>query len=165
MGFFWECLVQSVKRCLRKSLGQTILSFDQLNTLLIEIERVLNSRPLTYVEDDTAGISYTLSPSHLIYGRKITSNPNCSHFEVVSTNEALTKRARIHRYLLQQFTRQWCKEYLLSLREIHKNNSLSKSGCKISVGDIVVLKDNTKRTFWKLASCLLDLMVKFVLLE
>ena len=76
-----------------------------MNTLLIEIEGVLNSRPLTYVEDDTAGISYTLSPSHLIYGRKITSNPNCSHFEVVSTNEALTKRARIQRHLLQQFTR------------------------------------------------------------
>ena len=86
-GVFWERLVQDVKRCLRKSLGRTILSFDQLNTLLIEIEGVLNSRPLTYVEDDTAGISYTLSPSHLIYGRKITNNPNCSHFEVVSTNE------------------------------------------------------------------------------
>jgi len=84
-GRFYERLVQSVKRCLRKSLGKTILNFDQMNTLLVEIEGILNSRPLTYVEDDTGGIGYTLLPSHLIYGRRITSNSNSSHFEVVST--------------------------------------------------------------------------------
>ena len=150
-GGFWERLVQSIKCCLRKSLGRIILNFDQLNTLLIEIECVLNSRPLTYVEDDTGGIRYTLSPSHLIYGRRITSNPNCSHFEVISTNEVLTKRARTQRHLLQQFTSQWCKEYLLSLRETHKTNAQSKGGSSISVGDVVGLKDNTKRIFWRLA--------------
>ena len=150
-GGFWERLVRSVKRCLRKSLGRTILNFDQLNTLLIEIECVLNSRPLTYVEDDTGGIGYTLSPSHLIYGRRITSNPNCSHFEVISTNEVLTKRARTQRHLLQQFTNQWRKEYLLSLRESHKTNSRAKGGSSVSVGDVVVLKEDTKRMFWRLA--------------
>ena len=51
--------------------GRSVLNFDQLNTLLIEIECVLNSRPLTYVEDDTRGISYALTPSHLIYGRSV----------------------------------------------------------------------------------------------
>ena len=96
MGGFYERLIQSVKRCLRKSLGRTILNFDQMNTLLVEIEGILNSRPLTYVEDDTGGVGYTLSPSHLIYGRRITGNPNSSHFEVVSTNETLTKRDRAH---------------------------------------------------------------------
>ena len=149
MGGFWKCLVQSVKRCLRKSLGRSILNFDQLNTLLIEIECVLNSRPLTYIEDDTGGISYTLSPSHLIYGRRVTNNPNCSHFEIISTNEVLTKRARAQTHLLQQFTRQWWKEYLLSLRETHKINSQTKGGSVISVGDVVLLKDN-KRMFWRL---------------
>ena len=119
--------------------------------MLIEIECVLNSRPLTYVEDDTGAISYTLSPSHLIYGRRVTNNPNSSHFEIISTHEVLTKRARIQSHLLQQFTRQWCKEYLLSLRETHKNNYHGKGGSVISVGDIVVLKDDTKRMFWKLA--------------
>ena len=79
MGGFWERLVQSVNHCLRKSLGRSILNFDQLNTLLIEIEYVLNSRPLTYIEDDTGAISYTLSPLHLTYGRRVTNNPNCFH--------------------------------------------------------------------------------------
>jgi len=48
-----ERLIQSVKRCLRKSLGRTILNFDQMNTLLVEIEGILNLRPLTCVEDNT----------------------------------------------------------------------------------------------------------------
>ena len=87
-------MIQSVKRSLRKVLGRSILNFDQLNTLLVEVEGVVNSRPLTYVENDTSGMSYVLSPSHLIYGRKITSAPNDSHFEVNSTNDTLKKRAR-----------------------------------------------------------------------
>ena len=150
-GGFWEHLVRSVKRCLRKSLGRTILNFDQLNTLLIKIECVLNSRPLTYVEDDTGGIGYILSPSHLIYGRRITSNPNCSHFEVISTYEVLTKQVRTQRHLLLQFTNEWPKEYLLSLRESCKTNSRVKGGSSVSVGDVVVLKEDTKRMFWRLA--------------
>jgi len=83
-------------------LGRTTLNFDQLNTLLVEVEGVVNSRPLTYVEDDASGTSYVLSPSHLIYGRKITSVPNDSHFEVISTNDTLTKRARQQKHLLRE---------------------------------------------------------------
>lgn len=99
-GGFWERLIQSVKRSLKKVLGQTTLNFDQPNTLLVEVERVINSRPLTYVEDDTSGTSYVLSPSHLIYGRKITSASNGSHFEVISTNDTLTRRARQQKHLV-----------------------------------------------------------------
>ena len=56
-----------------KSLGRTTLSYDELNTLLVEIESVVKSRPLTYVEEDQDGVSYTLSPLHLINGRRITN--------------------------------------------------------------------------------------------
>ena len=58
---------------------------------------------------------------------------------------------RAEAHLLQQFTRQWCKEYLLSLRETHKINSQTEGGSVISVGDVVLLKDNNKRMFWRLA--------------
>ena len=38
----------------------------ELNTLLIEVESVINGRPLTLVYDDRKGITYPLTPSHLL---------------------------------------------------------------------------------------------------
>ena len=81
--------------------------------------------------------------------------PNNEHFEIVNTNRILTKRARHQRKVLQQFTSQWQREYLLNLRENAACKSKAKTSCNsanISVGDIVVVKsDSTKRAFWKLA--------------
>ena len=53
-----ERMIQSTKRCLRKGLGRNSLNFEELRTLLVDIEGTLNSRPLTYVCDDEEGISY-----------------------------------------------------------------------------------------------------------
>jgi hypothetical protein len=40
-------MVQSVKRCLRKTLGNARLTLDELNTVLVKVEGTLNARPLT----------------------------------------------------------------------------------------------------------------------
>ena len=93
-GGFWERLVRSIKRPLKRVVGRSTLSHDELNTLLIEIETIINARPLTYVYDDKESNYEPLTPSHLIYGRRITTNPNSSHHEVVSTNRSLTRQAR-----------------------------------------------------------------------
>ena len=41
--------MRSVKRRLKKMLGHARLSYDELLTALVEVEMVLNSRPLTVV--------------------------------------------------------------------------------------------------------------------
>ena len=118
----------------------------------MEIEAVVNSRPLTYVEDDAEGISQPLTPSHLVNGRKIANTPNSEYFDIVSNNETLTRRARHHKRLLSQVTKQWKKSYLTSLRETHLKRNKKHGKEQISVGDVVLLKDeSTKRMFWKLA--------------
>jgi len=48
-GGYYERLVGMVKRSLRKVAGRKHFTLEQFSTLLIEIEAVLNSRPLTYV--------------------------------------------------------------------------------------------------------------------
>ena len=65
--------MRSVKRCLKKAIGLASLSFGELHTLLVEIEATLNNRPLTFVYDDEQSVSHALTPSHLIYGRQISS--------------------------------------------------------------------------------------------
>ena len=85
-GGFWKRMVQSVKRCLRKVIGKATLKCKELNTLLVEAESIINCRPLTYVCNDQEEISFALTPSHLIYGRRITTSPNATHYEIMSTN-------------------------------------------------------------------------------
>ena len=149
-GGFWERLIQSTKRCLKKNLGQTSLTFEELGTILVEIEATLNNRPLTYMYDDE-GISYLLTPSQLIYGRQINTTPNDRQFEIVSTQQALTKKAKYQKRLLRQFVNRWKREYLLSIRE--GSRAIHGQECQhVAIGDIVILKeDGMPRLFWRLA--------------
>ena len=48
-GGYWERLVQGVKRCLRKTIGHTTLTFEELRTVTVEIEATLSNGPLTYI--------------------------------------------------------------------------------------------------------------------
>ena len=48
-GGFFERMVTSVKGCLRKTLGNVRLTFDELATLLAEVECTLDSRPLNTI--------------------------------------------------------------------------------------------------------------------
>ena len=121
--------------------------------MITEVEGVINARPLTYVYDDRESISYPLTPSDLIYGRRITVSPNSQHHEILSTYNSLTKRLNHNRFLLGQFTRRWRNEYLTSLREqAAKGSNSGDANSKLKVGDIVILKDDSiQRAFWKLA--------------
>lgn len=120
-GGFWECMVCSVKQCLRKYIGRSSLNRNELNTLLIEVESVLNSRLLTYVHIwwFWRYQLYTY-PSHLIYRRKIANIPNIGHHKVFSTSSSLTRRAKRYFTLLSHFTKQWqtstfwvCEKHIL----------------------------------------------------
>ena len=51
-GGYYEHMVQLVKRSFRKVLGKAQLSYEELLTILTEVEGILNSRPLTYVYSD-----------------------------------------------------------------------------------------------------------------
>ena len=97
-------------------------------------------------------ISFSLTPAHLIYGRRITTMPNSQHYEIVSTYYSLTRKARHQRKLLDQIVKQWRNEYLLALRDQAVTKSRGNRNPEIAVGDIVIIRnDQTKRNFWKLA--------------
>lgn len=149
-GGFWERLVQSTKRCLKKNLGRTSLTFEELRTILVEIEATLNNRPLMYLYDDE-GISYLLTASQLIYGRQINTSVNDKQFEIVSTHQALTEKVKYQKRLIGQFVKRWKREYLPSIRE-GSSVANGRGNQQISVGDIVILREEgTPRLFWQLA--------------
>ena len=123
MGGFYERLVSLVKRALRKTLNRKLLSFIQLQTVLKEVEAVVNARPLIYVGDDINS-SITLTPRHFL-----TLNPNTgvpeSEYDnndtdynpYESTAERLLQTWKKGQRLVNMFWKIWRDEYLLCLRE------------------------------------------------
>ena len=123
VGGFWERLFRIVKDYIKWAVGRVLLTFEELRTILTEAElyNVELSRPLTYVYFGTDGISYPLSSAQLIYGRRISAKPSNERFDIVSTYESLTRRAKHHWRLLQHFTKHWRHECLTCLRENVRN--------------------------------------------
>ncbi|GBO33685.1 hypothetical protein AVEN_204802-1 [Araneus ventricosus] len=74
-GGFWKRLVRSVKTCLKRILGKSSLTYEELYTVLVEIEVVINSRLITYLYSN-ANEPDPLSLSHFLTGSKLIVLPS-----------------------------------------------------------------------------------------
>ena len=151
-GGFFERLVQSVKRCLKKSVGRARLSFDELSTLLIEIETIINSRPLSYLSMED--LEEPLTPSHLLTGHRILSLPNVTAAadstdeQFVMNSHELNTRVQHFTSVLEDYWTRWRDEYLLQLREQY--SYVGSVGVNRSPVPGEVHDENHPRSFWKL---------------
>jgi len=73
-GGIFEKLVKSVKRCLKKTISGARLTYEELLTVIIEVEMILNCRPLSYISSEDS--EEPLTPSHLLCGHRIMSLPD-----------------------------------------------------------------------------------------
>ena len=73
--------MKSVKGCLHKVLCNAVLTYDELLTVLVEVEGTLNSRPMTYDDSSPDDEDEVLTPTHLIYGRRVMSLPEITEEE------------------------------------------------------------------------------------
>ena len=147
-GGYFERMVGCVKRCLRKILGTSKLSQDELSTVLMEVENTLNTRPLTYLYDELGEV---LTPSHLLCSFRMSnlSENIKSEIDCHEDHNKLTRRFLYLSYRLSHFWSRWRKEYITDLREYHKENN-SKVNV-VAVGDLVLIHDdNVKRGLWKM---------------
>ena len=153
-GGFWERLIGLTKNTLKKVLGRALITLSDLQTIIVEIEGILNDRPLTYISADIND-EEALTPSHLLNGRRITLLPreNVNEEDINDPDygnlTTITKRARRMALLLQHFRNRWKNEYLTSLREFHQTTGKNKQ--TINIGDVVLVHDDKPRIKWKLA--------------
>lgn len=155
-GGMFERMIGSTKKCLRKMIGQSKLSFDELNTAVTEVELILNSHPISYISPDD--LEEPLTPSHLMVGRRLLTLPDNLCYEEDETyspqltSDVVTRRMNHLNSLLERFWKRWSTEYLQGLRESHSQVIQGRqSPIQIKVGNIVVIhKDKTPRGFWSL---------------
>ena len=135
-----------MKRCLRKVIGQRRLTYDELLTVLTEVEVTLNSRPLTYLTADD--LEEPLTPMHLITGRRLLDLRATSEMDpdIMSSNKHanLTAAVKCLSPILEHIWKWWRLEYLTELRDRPRfagKSNLAHSKELIAVGDIILIHD------------------------
>ena len=149
-GGFWERLIGLTKLTLKKVLGRAFTTLNSLQTIIVEIEAILNHRPLTYVPAD-ANDPDPITPAHLQYGRKIvcilyhmTPQYNLCYLDFGDT--AIQTRNKKQGTLLQHFWARWRKEYLTGFQDFNQTSGSNVN--KVKPGAIVLVHDDTPRINW-----------------
>ena len=152
-GGFWEQLIGLTKKAIRKTLGTASVTLTELQTLTVDVEAILNDRPITCVSSDSAD-EEPLTPSHLLCGRRITSLPypvadddpsDPDYGSASDMRQQITTQARI----LEHFWNRWRHKYLTSLREFHRTTGTNEQSVKTE--DVVLVNNEGPRSTWKLA--------------
>ncbi|CAK9821001.1 hypothetical protein ANTPLA_LOCUS11030 [Anthophora plagiata] len=148
-GGLWEAAVKSFKYHLIRVLGNTLLTYEAFNTCIIEIEAILNSRPITPLSSDPT--DYTaLTPGHFLIGDAITNIPE-RDFSAVNTGR-LVLWEHIQQ-IKQHFWARWRKEYLNELTVRQKWHQVKEAN--IQEGLLVIVKeDNLPPFHWPLGRIL-----------
>ena len=147
-GGFIERMVGSVKSILRTVLYRALLTFEEMTTILVKIESIINSRPITYTYIDD--VVEPLTPSHLLIGKRSTLLPPRT-FE--NTTYIHGGRNEYMEKLTSQFESRWKTEYLMELQDHHITMKKQKGEEMIpKVGDVVIMKEDMKpRNQWNMA--------------
>ncbi|KAI5720304.1 hypothetical protein M8J77_004768 [Diaphorina citri] len=128
----WEANIKSTKTHLYKAIGKQILTYEELSTVLVQIESILNSRPLCVLSSDGSEPS-ALTPAHFLNIVPLQPIPGK---DVSDINENRLQRFELMDKIVQVYWKRWSLEYLTNLQERHKWKSLSPP---ISPGTVVVV--------------------------
>lgn len=141
-GGTWEREIRSVKSALQGILKDQVVAEEVLLTALIEVEGLLNSKPLGYASADVADPD-PITPNLLLMGRRDAALPQA----VYGPHDALSNRRWKHSQVISdQFWKRFVQNYLPGFQLRHK---WRKSIDNATVGQIVMIIDsNLPRGLW-----------------
>jgi hypothetical protein len=126
-GGLWESAVKTAKHHLKRVAGNALFPFEEMQTLLTQIEACLNSRPLAPLSSDP-------------------NDPNPWPFSHWSSLERDPEPGQnLHHYqqivLVATLLERWSKEYLGHLQHRRK---WKRSTSDVTINDLVIIReDNT----------------------
>ena len=145
-GGLWESAVRSMKKHLRRVMGNNRYTFEQLTTIACQVEACLNSRPLLPITSHNQDGLTTLTASHFLLYHSPSTYPEDPR---LPERPDLLKKWNHCQAVVQHFWQRWSGEYLSTLQSRSKWQHKSPN---LQVGDIVLLKyKKTISCHWPLA--------------
>jgi len=133
-GGKWEAAVKSTKYHLKRVLKDAILTYEELTTITIQIEAVLNSRPLCPLLDDASDLT-ALTPGHFLIGEPPTTIPEPN---LLDEKTSRLSRWQMLRQKVDHFWTRWSSECLQRYQSISKWHHPSN---EIKEGSMVLITD------------------------
>ncbi|GFT66208.1 integrase catalytic domain-containing protein [Trichonephila clavipes] len=129
---------------LKRVVGNIRLTYEEFLTVIIQIEGMLNSRPLVPLSSDLDDLN-VLTPSHFLIGRSITS---IVEPDLTNLNENRLDNWQKITKIIQLIWKRWSVDYLNSLQQRNKWHFEKKNA---KIGDMVIIKeDNLPSCQWSL---------------
>lgn len=134
MGGLHEAGIKSTKRLLLKAIGDQALTFEELYTFVVQVEAILNSRPLTPISSDPNDLQ-ALTPGHFLL-QEAPSAIVEPHPPTLTISHH--KRWKLIQQMVSSFWARWHLEYLGTLQSRYKWN---KKNQDLIVGSLVLIRE------------------------
>ncbi|XP_055622897.1 uncharacterized protein LOC129766397 [Toxorhynchites rutilus septentrionalis] len=142
MGGIWERMIQTIKKILEEIKPRRLPTDEVLRNLMIEIENIVNSRPLTHVPVDDES-SPALTPNHFLVGSSNGSKPLVPYDDGALVMRQSWKTSQL---LANYFWKRWVLEYT---PVITRRAKWFRPAKPIKIGDIVIVVDSSfPRNCW-----------------
>lgn len=137
--------MKALKHHLRRVIGEAKLIFEEMTTLLTEVEACLNSRPLRALTDDPKNLD-AQTPGHFLVGASLNAIPDPSLLEVPGNR---LSRWRLLQQMRDHLWQRGTREYLQALSPRPKWWTLPRN---LQEGQLCLLKaETTPPCRWPLA--------------
>ncbi|XP_055634234.1 uncharacterized protein LOC129774508 [Toxorhynchites rutilus septentrionalis] len=142
MGGVWGRLVRSTKTVLETIDDGKRLTDEILATVIAEAAEIINSRPLTYVTQESENLE-ALCPKHFLRGMA----PNEPRLNAPPVNPAVALRDSYQRSqeIVENLWKRWIKEYIPS---INQRTKWFGEATNLKRGDLVYIVEGEKRKCW-----------------
>ena len=144
-----EALIKGVKKSLVIAIGDSILTFSQLQSSLFEIANIINQRPIGIKPSNDIDLGKYLCPNDLLLGRT-TGHATCYQ---TNHNPSFESILDFNDSIVNSFWKKWIRDFWPSLIIRQKWHFERRN---LQVRDIVIFQDsNILKANWKLGEIII----------